>query len=605
MIARQEQDNHFAVFDFHSKQNELRIATDNNGRSSPNQISPNDSKIHLPQIFASLGATGIDATESEVTSTEIKQECCDFEFHESTSNDNNGTTDKGLIHSIKAECSGQEDTEENDSQIPSVSSTELTVVVKTEQIDPTTNSENNCTSNTMTFTKAEPAENFSAMPVRLRLDAALRSYFEPSDFDAIEAQPNSLAIPTGRTPRISSRKRCNVSARSPERSTRQFAMEELNFDSDEYNGTQHNPVITTDRAPRISIRKQLSSERRYPKRSAWKTIVLDSSTDSDEYDENEYTPVQKKTSRKPSTSRNKRSRDESEYTFQSEAYSVGSSRQRSRSISKRPTELLKLLPAADVKITKIFINIYNENASFETSDGQKSRNRPLRDYVSILRHSKADVLGCEAYIYFYFRNLGRDPSEDARKKFKTFSQEIRSIAHLWVNGRVTTELNDYPKQENDVLPLSDFCDELFSQGRSILECRALHISIWSADWPLSVVTNGACRCNRLILKETRGRDEPLHYRLMDILYEGKLPHGIEVTLDLFLNKSKNDFIDELKKRFQSATEQNFKLIMLCSPYSAPPNMLLRNEHGSTLRTKTVAQYSVPRDCVMIEQRSGW
>lgn len=65
----------------------------------------------MPQIFASLGATGIDATESEVTSTEIKQECCDFEFHESTSNDNNGTTDKGLIHSIKAECSGQEDTE--------------------------------------------------------------------------------------------------------------------------------------------------------------------------------------------------------------------------------------------------------------------------------------------------------------------------------------------------------------------------------------------------------------------------------------------------------------------------------------------------------------
>ncbi|KAI1695307.1 hypothetical protein Ddc_21333 [Ditylenchus destructor] len=701
------------IVDLHSKQNELNAAIGNFRPPSAEQDLPNDSKLPLPQIFASLGAmlkdTGNGATESQVTSTEIKQECYDFESHESTYNDDIGTTNEALIHCIKAESgssheddqtpiwnvNGQENTEEIDSQIPSVSSTELTSVVKTEQNDPATNSEFDCTSKSMSIIKAEPDENVSTMPVGLRLEAALSSYV-PIDVDANEGQHNSVAITTGRTPGISRRKRSNFLV---EWSARQSVMDELYPNIYEYNETQHNPVITKGRAPRISLKKRPSPERRYPKRSAWKSIAPDSSTesdeydedeyipapkktsnkpsisrkkqseneweyassdsddedeqiDSDEYDEDEYTPVPKRTSHKPSVSRNKRMRNELDSDFQFEKNSVASSRQSSSPTRKSTRELLKLLPAMDVstllgqhsskvnqstvnnfngdknendgfqnpttsgqvpldaptepaqkrKITKIFINIYNGTAEFETSDGEKCRNRPLDEYVSILRKSEADETGCDAYIYFYFRSLGSDPPKDAQKTLNKLSREIRSIAHLWANGRVTAELNDYLKYENDLLPLSDFCTELFGQDRSILECKILYISIWSPDWPLSVVTNAARRCSALMLKEMRGRDQPLHYRLLDILYEGKLPNDIEITLDLYLNKSKAEFIDELKKRFQSSTKQNFKITLRCWK-SAPPDMLLRNEHGSTLTMETLPRLVENQRCVMIEQRT--
>ncbi|KAI1698061.1 hypothetical protein Ddc_19337 [Ditylenchus destructor] len=182
------------------------------------------------------------------------------------------------------------------------------------------------------------------------------------------------------------------------------------------------------------------------------------------------------------------------------------------------------------------------------------------------------------------------------------SQEILSIAHLWANGRVVADLFKYSEYDNKILPLSDFCDALFNQERSILKCKELGVSLDSC-WPMSIVTNAARHCSKLILKETGYCDKRLHFRLLDALYDGKLPQQVAVTFELLITRNTNEFIDELKKHFQRSTELNFKLILFTPKYCAPPDMLLRNEHGLTLTTKTLSQDKEQRDRVTIEQRN--
>ncbi|KAI1690867.1 hypothetical protein DdX_22253 [Ditylenchus destructor] len=182
----------------------------------------------------------------------------------------------------------------------------------------------------------------------------------------------------------------------------------------------------------------------------------------------------------------------------------------------------KSKPAKKMELSMITIEISIDRgcASFETSDGKKypsdGKKGPLSEYLSILRQSK---------------------------KFEKFSQEINSIAHLWKYGRVVAELRKYPKQAKKRLALSDFCEGLFGQDRSILACKELEITL--ADcWPFSVVTNIA-PSKRLILKEMHpdhlSEDQQLHCALLDALYKKKIPQRVDVILFLYNNKSTTEF----------------------------------------------------------------
>ncbi|KAI1691229.1 hypothetical protein Ddc_24369 [Ditylenchus destructor] len=269
-----------------------------------------------------------------------------------------------------------------------------------------------------------------------------------------------------------------------------------------------------------------------------------------------------------------------------------------QSAGQFPHAILDVPPPQKMKIAQIWINIYCESACFENSAGVKFIYRPLCEYVPILRQSEADVLGCKTHIIFNSYHI-LDSPKSIPKNLEEFSQEIHSIAHLWANGRVVADLSEYPEDEDEVLPVSDFCDGLFSQERSILKCKVLEISL-ANSWPFSVVTNAAGYCNQLILTQAP-RDQ--QNALLDALSKGKLPQHIEVTLNLHSSKCMNEFIDELKKRFQRSTEQNFKLTLLFPRNSASPNMELQNEHGLTLTTTTQASHNEHCDSVMIEQHS--
>ncbi|KAI1711216.1 hypothetical protein Ddc_13049 [Ditylenchus destructor] len=280
-------------------------------------------------------------------------------------------------------------------------------------------------------------------------------------------------------------------------------------------------------------------------------------------------------------------------------------------------------PAQKMKIKKIRIGLRSGNASFETSQGQCHAFRSLSGYMSILRQSEADVLGCDAYIRYQTpRNTkaGKVVTHAksviaTRQKFENFSKEMHSISHLWANGRVEADLWEYSKHANEVVPVSNFCDEFFSQDRSILACKELEIRI-DNSWPFSVVTNIANHCNKLVFEEFKYSvpDQRLHYHFLDAIYEMKLPQHIVFTLKLHFSESGKQFIDELKKRFERSTGQCFKVQLLSkreiSKYnkhersvrnSEIPNMVLLNDYG-TLETKTLPYNSHHHDNVMIEQR---
>ncbi|KAI1708729.1 hypothetical protein Ddc_14247 [Ditylenchus destructor] len=208
-------------------------------------------------------------------------------------------------------------------------------------------------------------------------------------------------------------------------------------------------------------------------------------------------------------------------------------------------------PVQKRKITKIWIGIGSGRMYFKTSDGKEHPTRPLRKYLSILRQSEPDVLGCEAHIMFGSLHFERDHPENARKKFEKFSRDVHSIAHLWANGRVVAELHGISEYENNVLSVWDICKKLFSRGRSILECKELEIKLENNHWPLSVVTNVANRCNKLVLKEIHLKNQPLDLNFLDALYEMTLPRHIETTLEFQFDESVENFMDELKERFHS------------------------------------------------------
>lgn len=200
-----------------------------------------------------------------------------------------------------------------------------------------------------------------------------------------------------------------------------------------------------------------------------------------------------------------------------------------------------------MKIALIRFDIGDAKVYFETSEG-KIYDGPLHEHLRDLRKSEADVRGCETDFVFasVYGSIFTTHPETAREKFVTFSKQVRSIAHLWVNGRVETRLHEYPPYASKVLPVSDLCDILFSRARSILACKELEIQL--ADiWPLSIVTNVAHICNRFILKELKHRHQGLRYRFLDALYANELPQQMPVALELLFPYSVEEFMADLKK----------------------------------------------------------
>ncbi|KAI1711214.1 hypothetical protein Ddc_13047 [Ditylenchus destructor] len=301
--------------------------------------------------------------------------------------------------------------------------------------------------------------------------------------------------------------------------------------------------------------------------------------------------------------------------------------------------------AQKLKITKIWIDISNGITNFQTSESIKQPSNPfygyslpLCEYLSILCKSEADEAGCDVHIDYHTKSHGnssqftrdghrvmRSESVTAtRKKFETFSKQIHSIAHLWANGRVSAELWEYSNHNDKVLPVSVFCDGLFSQERSILKCKELKLTVGNG-WPLSVITNVANRCNKIVFEEFEFvdyREQRLHYYFLDAMYEMKLQRYIEVTLKLHFSESGKQFIDELKKRFQLSSGQCFKFRLLTkreipkkviqnkqSPQNSGtpnipnmPDIKLQNSYG-TLETKPIVSHSNRYDIVLIQQRS--
>ncbi|KAI1707245.1 tc3 transposase domain-containing protein [Ditylenchus destructor] len=88
---------------------------------SAEQVSEDDSKHAISQGFISVRDTltnsGDDAIENVIISTEIKQECNNVEVHESTNNDNIGTTNEGITHSIQPESGSARGDESNSNEI--------------------------------------------------------------------------------------------------------------------------------------------------------------------------------------------------------------------------------------------------------------------------------------------------------------------------------------------------------------------------------------------------------------------------------------------------------------------------------------------------------
>ncbi|KAI1697088.1 hypothetical protein Ddc_19921 [Ditylenchus destructor] len=595
----------------------------------------NDSKDAVRKVVITIGDTladtGNGAIENVVTSTEFEREGDSLDVHESTNNDSIGPTNEGLIqgiqpenattepnfnanlqgliHSIKIEnikaeigssnVNSQENAETIDSQIPPVSSTEPTAVVETQEnvTNPTTNSENTSALNA----KSESPVNVSA---------ALSSYV-PIDVDANEAQHNSVAITTGRTPRISRR----------------------------------NP--------------KPSPERRYPKRSVRRPAMEAINIDEDE--EDEYTPVPKRTSNKPSMSRKKQSRNELDNDFHSyksslspvaspksvrrrilrrktwqtsvigrevQGYSIGNSKQSSHPTSKSTREPLKLLtvheslkkkqfagpstvarslpshhssevncstahnsnedtngngqsekpatltqdafdvpskPAPKKKITNIWINIGTEYAQFETLGENMSARRPLCEHLPILHKSEADFSGCEAFIYNFLHDGKRVRVIPSREKLKNFLEQVRSISHLWSNGRVVTYLDEYYNFYNNKLHISDFCEELFHRNRSILASRELEIEL-DNDCSLPIVANLAHLCKHLILKLPRSPNKRLYNTFLDIIYDPKLPKELEITLMLEFGNSAEEFTSELIERFENSTAAAYFKFTVIFPF---------------------------------------
>ncbi|KAI1701181.1 MIZ/SP-RING zinc finger domain-containing protein [Ditylenchus destructor] len=265
--------------------------------------------------------------------------------------------------------------------------------------------------------------------------------------------------------------------------------------------------------------------------------------------------------------------------------------------------------AQKMKITTVVIDIYYGTAFFITSEGQEYDGRPLYEYVSILRKSEADVLGCQAHIGFKAPHVGIWSKAGFRsknvigsqKKFEQFSEDVHSISHLWKNGRISVEL--YKCSDNAIPYLSPygFCDALFGQKRSILNCRVLEINWFNEWWPFFVITNVVHQCKRLIFhQQKRHQSQKLHLTFLDIIYTMTLPQHVDVTLEL--DKDTYYFIYELERRFQGSDAQYFKFKLVFPGFLR--NKLLWNDYG-TLEMKIVASQrddnGLRRDSVIIEQ----
>ncbi|KAI1698368.1 immunoglobulin i-set domain-containing protein [Ditylenchus destructor] len=265
-----------------------------------------------------------------------------------------------------------------------------------------------------------------------------------------------------------------------------------------------------------------------------------------------------------------------------------------------------------MKISYIYINTGNGNASFKTSDGKMHYSGPLSQHILDLRRSEPVKGGCDAHIAIWSPFATYEKCDvnsgnviAAQKKFKTLLKDIHSISHFWANGYVEAEFGHYSEFSKKALPQSDFFDKLFGRNRSLLECNSLEIKNNSGDWPLSVIMNAARRCQWLTLKQTPYQKYDLDKEFLEAIYEVKLPQHIDIELQLHYKKSTRDMIEALTERFKNSTGQCFKFTLF-SARIIPHFPNLKNKYG-TLKMKKLAPNTFAHlwDCrngVLIQQR---
>ncbi|KAI1704614.1 hypothetical protein DdX_14110 [Ditylenchus destructor] len=529
---------------FMDREDELNAAVENCRRPSAEQVSLNDSKHAMRQVFIALGDTLTDSRnnsiENEVTSTEIKQESDNVEVHESTTNDNIG-----------------EDTELNVQHNSVVAATGRAPRRK----------RNNISRNLV----GSPERSH---PKRNLLDVQNTTKELMAEIKSCENRVKKLEEKYAKRRRESLKMKQSAGPASDASSLpaqRSSEMHQISANNLNGNKNENGECYTMDKRERHIDRFTFGLNLTAP------------SARSGEAPERQqlckFIHFYRDRFLKPTTS--------------------------AQAVLDVPNDPAQKMKVAIEKIKSIWINISSGSARFETSTGLMydcRRCRPLCNicqhcqHMSNLRQSEADVRGCVAHISYY--TYEGDGHESIQKKFEKFSRDFHSIARLWANGRVEADFREY---DSKVLPVSDFCDGLFSQDRSILACNQLEIQL-ANNWPFSVVTNAAHHCNQLILKETR-RDQRLHYRLLDALYERKIPQHVEVTLNLCFKVCTNEFLEELNKRFRRSKEQNFKLTLLFPKWAHPDTRGMRNEHGLWLTTTTQTSPKEDRDSVMIVQHT--
>ncbi|KAI1698192.1 hypothetical protein Ddc_19243 [Ditylenchus destructor] len=321
-------------------------------------ISESGNSVAITRIQPDNGSSRGDEPNLNVTLLENIEEQNDSGIKTSIVNANPGTAilnDNTERNSeIRSECQAAGENE-IDLLMPSVPFTESVVETQQNVTDPITNSANTSALNAKILVNPELLE-ISTVPIGLRLEAALSSN-APIDVVANEAQHNSVAITTTH---ISRRKRSNVSSNSVG-----------------------------------------SSER-----SAWKSIAPDSSTDSDD-SHPASKMIRESLELLPSTSASTLPAQRSSKQSSANNSNGDKNEKGEQSIQNltAPAQVALHDPTGSIqemKITKIWIDIGSGSTSFKTTDQehhQKYHNRPLCEYVSILRQSEA-IRDCKVQITY-------------------------------------------------------------------------------------------------------------------------------------------------------------------------------------------------------------
>ncbi|KAI1709573.1 hypothetical protein Ddc_13824 [Ditylenchus destructor] len=235
--------------------------------------------------------------------------------------------------------------------------------------------------------------------------------------------------------------------------------------------------------------------------------------------------------------------------------------------------------SASMHITKLFIVISEGIVCFETTDGCKHDYAPLSEYFPTLR--KAVIYKeYEVAIQFYatdvaipskYRKITTDQGSsvkefDSLAHLKKFAEQMRLIAVLWKDIKITAYFGRFKTEGHKTLSQSEYCTELFGD-QSVLKCKGLYVIVVD-NWPLSILKNVFERCGEceLHIKEEARGNRQMQDAFLEELYDGEALQRIEdITLSIYFNAGVKDFIHKLKERYINAPHKRFEFTL--SSYS--------------------------------------